>query len=234
MKFDLLVFDWDGTLMDSEARIVDSLHAAFADLGVPAPGRAECRDIIGLGMDQAVCALWPQAAADDRARFIERYRHHYLVTNTTPTPLFGGAAEAVAALHAQGYLLAVATGKSRRGLDAALAQSGLGPYFHATRTAEETFSKPHPQMLLELLEEFGMTPGQALMIGDTEYDLQMARNAGVPALGVCYGAHAPERLHALEPLACLSSIDALPDWLRAGVAEDASQVPAAHGAAPAV
>lgn len=231
MKFDLLVFDWDGTLMDSEARIVGSLQAAFADLGVPAPSREACRDIIGLGMDRAVSVLWPQAAAEDRARFIECYRHHYLVASTTPTPLFEGAAEVISALHAQGYLLAVATGKSRRGLDAALEQSGLGPLFHATRTAEETFSKPHPGMLVELLDEFGIGPAQALMIGDTEYDLQMAINAGVRAVGVCYGAHAPERLRALEPLACLSRIDALPDWLRIGAGDEVPPASVHHEAA---
>ncbi|KAA6185885.1 HAD-IA family hydrolase [Thiohalocapsa marina] len=216
MKFDLLVFDWDGTLMDSEARIVASMSAAFADLGLQPPPPAQARDVIGLGLEQAIRRLWPESAPTQRLDLIQRYRHHFLEANDTPTPLFEQAAEVVTELHAAGYLLAVATGKSRRGLDSALRQTGLDAVFHATRCADETFSKPHPQMLLELLDELGTDAGRCLMIGDTEYDLQMARNAGVAALGVSYGVHAPERLLALEPLGCLSAIAELPQWLGQG------------------
>ena len=213
MNYQLLVFDWDGTLMDSAARIVASLTAAFADVGAEAPAQERCRDIIGLGLDEAMQRLWPESNGEQRAKLIGRYRHHYLVANDTPTPLFPGAADVISALHEAGYLLAVATGKSRRGLDSALQQSGLGRWFHATRCADETFSKPHPQMLLELLDELGVAASDCVMIGDTEYDVQMAHNASVDAVAVCYGVHAPERLLALQPRACLPAIDGLPVWL---------------------
>ena len=223
MRYDLLVFDWDGTLMDSAARIVRSMRAAFTELGLVPPAPDAARNVIGLGLSHAVTELAPDLDAATHTRVIERYRAHYLELDDTPTPLFPGAAEVVAGLAAQGYLLAVATGKSRRGLDQALAQSGLGAHFHATRSADETFSKPHPQMLLELLDELGVSADRALMIGDTEYDLLTARNAGVDALAVCYGAHAPERLLALGPLACLAAIDALPGWLAAAPARVAGR-----------
>lgn len=214
--YELLVFDWDGTLMDSAARIVASLRAAFEDIGLDPPEPAAARNIIGLGLSHVMQRLAPDASAETHERLIQRYRSHYLEVNDTPTPLFPGAADVIAELHAQGYLLAVATGKSRIGLDRALAESELGAYFHATRSADETFSKPHPQMLLELLDELGVDAQRALMIGDTEYDLLTARNARVDALAVCYGAHEPERLLSLQPLGCLSAIDALPPWLAAG------------------
>ncbi len=213
MRYDLLVFDWDGTLMDSAARIVASMRAAFTELALVPPAPAAARDVIGLGLSHAVAELAPDLDATAHGRIIDRYRARYLELDDTPAPLFPGAAEVVVELSAQGYLLAVATGKSRRGLEQALAQTGLGGHFQATRSADETFSKPHPQMLLELLDELGVAASRALMIGDTEYDLLTARNAGVDALAVGYGAHAPERLLALEPLACLSAIDALPGWL---------------------
>jgi phosphoglycolate phosphatase len=222
VRYDLLIFDWDGTLMDSAARIVGSMQAAFRELGLPPPATAAARDVIGLGLSQAVAQLAPGQGEATRAEIITRYRAHYLELDDTPTPLFAGAAAVIADLQAQGYLLAVATGKSRRGLDQALAQTGLGAHFHATRSADETFSKPHPQMVLELLDELGVPAERALMIGDTEYDLLTARNAKVDALAVCYGVHAPERLLALGPLACLSAIDALPGWLLAGDAETAA------------
>lgn len=213
MTYRLLVFDWDGTLMDSAARIIASLTAAFADIGAEPPSPDRCRNLIGLGLDDALRRLWPAATGAERGLLIERYRHHYLRANETPTPLFAGAAEAVAELHDAGYLLGIATGKSRRGLDAALAETGLGRWFHATRCADEAFSKPHPQMLSQLLDELGVAAADSLMIGDTEYDLLMAENADVGAVAVSCGAHDVPRLLALEPLACLSGVDALPDWL---------------------
>lgn len=213
MKYQFLVFDWDGTLMDSAARIVASLTAGFTELGVEPPAPARCRDIIGLGLEEAILSLWPDSTVAQRRQLIERYRHHYLDANDTPTPLFTGAETVVAGLYDAGYLMAVATGKSRRGLDAALDETGLGRWFHATRSAEETFSKPHPRMLIELMNEFGVGAKDCLMIGDTEYDLQMAANADVDAVAVSCGAHEADRLLAMQPLACLSGIDALPDWL---------------------
>jgi len=213
MTYQLLVFDWDGTLMDSAARIVASLTAAFGDVGAEVPAQERCRDIIGLGLGEAMQRLWPESDGEQRAQLIARYRYHYLDANTTPAPLFPGAADVIAALHEAGYLLAVATGKSRRGLDSALEQSGLWRWFHATRCADETFSKPHPQMLFELLDELGVAAPDCVMIGDTEYDLQMAHNADVDAVAVCCGVHAPERLLALQPRACLPAVDSLPVWL---------------------
>jgi phosphoglycolate phosphatase len=213
MTFDLLVFDWDGTLMDSEARIVASLSAAFVDIGLEPPERTRSRDVIGLGLEQAMLRLLPESTHAQRVDLMLRYRHHFLAADDTPMPLFPRAAEVIAELHRGGYLLAVATGKSRLGLVSALAESGLEPFFHATRCADESFSKPHPQMLTELLDELGAEAGRSLMIGDTEYDLEMAHNAGMAALGVGTGVHSPDRLLARKPLACLPSVADLPDWL---------------------
>ncbi|MGB5831519.1 MAG: HAD-IA family hydrolase [Thiohalocapsa sp.] len=216
MNYNLLVFDWDGTLMDSAARIIASVTAAFDDVGAEPPAPRCCREVIGLGLNEAMLRLWPESTTRQRKELMDRYRHHYLVANDTPTPLFPGTREALAALHQADYLMAVATGKGRRGLDAALDQTGLGPLFHATRCADETFSKPHPQMLTELMDELGAGAADSLMIGDTEFDLQMAMNAGVGAVAVSCGTHESRRLTALQPLACLASVEDLPDWLRHG------------------
>ncbi len=213
MSFALLCFDWDGTLMDSQARIVNCLLAAFADAGQPPPSRAAAADIIGLGLDEAMARLWPAADAAQRRLVAAQYRQRFLFADQTPTALFPGARETLERLRAQGYLLAVATGKSRRGLDLSLAETGLAGFFQATRCADETASKPDPLMLLELMEALDVAPAQTLMIGDTEYDLHMAANARVGALAVCYGVHTPERLLACGPLACVQSLAAIPDWL---------------------
>lgn len=212
-RFELLVFDWDGTLMDSEARIVACLQGAIADLELPARDVAALRNIIGLGLAEAIETLFPGSDAATRQAVVERYRHHFLVADPTPSALFEGAAEVLHGLAAQGYLLAVATGKGRRGLDKVLEETGLAPLFHATRCADETFSKPHPQMLLELMEHLGADPQATLMIGDTEYDMEMARNARTHALAVSYGVHHPERLLRHQPLGCLERIGDLPAWL---------------------
>lgn len=211
--FELIVFDWDGTLMDSAARIVACMRAAFGELDLPLPEPDRVRNVIGLGLDQAIAGVWPEADAPLRAELITRYRRHFLVSDPTPTPLFDGAEALVRDLHGAGRLLAVATGKSRPGLDKAMAESGLGHWFHATRSADDTFSKPHPAMLLELMEELGVAPAATVMVGDTEYDLQMARNAGVAAVGVSWGVHAPERLLALGPLGCAGTMTELARWL---------------------
>ena len=214
MSFKLIVFDWDGTLMDSEARIVACIHAAFADLGVAAPSAAEARDIIGLGLDEAMAVLWPGSTPQERQALVDRYRYHFLVANATPSELFPGVVETLDWLRGRGYMLAVATGKSRRGLDLVLGTTGLGGYFQVTRCADETFSKPHPQMLLEIMDELGARGEETLMVGDTEYDMQMASNAGAYALAVCYGVHAPERLLAQGPLGCLADLVDMPAWLQ--------------------
>jgi len=214
VSWKLIVFDWDGTLMDSEARIVACIHAAFADLGLAPPSVEAARDIIGLGLDEALRVLLPGAGLAGRRALIERYRHHFLVANNTPSQLFPGVAETLAWLRGRGYLLAVATGKSRRGLDQSLAEADLSGFFDATRCADETFSKPHPEMLLQIMRELGAQGPETLMVGDTEYDMQMARSAGAHALAVCYGVHSPERLLAQGPLGCLAALADMPAWLK--------------------
>jgi phosphoglycolate phosphatase len=213
MSFKLIVFDWDGTLMDSEARIVACIHAAFADLGLPIPTVEAARDIIGLGLDEAMALLMPEAGADGRRALMDRYRHHFLFANETPSQLFPRVVETLDWLRDRDYLLAVATGKSRRGLDQVLLSTGIGGRFQATRCADETFSKPHPGMLLQIMDELGVPGSETLMVGDTEYDMLMATNAGVHALAVCSGVHSPERLLAQRPLGCLADLADMPGWL---------------------
>jgi phosphoglycolate phosphatase len=211
-QFDLLVFDWDGTLMDSAAAIADSLQAACRDLGLPVPSVEQARYVIGLGLDDAMAHILPGLDPNHFPSVRERYRVHFLERDAG-TSLFPGAAETITGLHGSGYLLAVATGKSRRGLDRALATTGLGPYFHATRCADEGHAKPHPGMLLGLMEQLGVAGDRTLMVGDTTHDMEMARAAGVPRLGVAYGAHAKESLLGYEPVACVDDFESLRQWL---------------------
>ena len=211
-QFDLLVFDWDGTLLDSTGAIVDAVQAACRDLGQPEPSDEHARQVIGLGLADALRHSVPGLSEDQFPQMVERYKHHYLARDHE-LRLFDGIRELLAQLHASGFLLAVATGKSRKGLDRSLAHSGLGVYFSASRCADECFSKPHPQMLDELIEQFAVSPERTLMIGDTTHDLQMAINAGVAGLAVDYGAHSAPALDALKPLARLHSIAELARWL---------------------
>lgn len=211
-NFDLLVFDWDGTLMDSAPEIVLSIQAACRDLSLPVPSNAAASHVIGLGLPEAIAALLPDLALSEYARFTERYRCHFLGQDRE-IPLFDGVAEAIYGLREAGYLLAVATGKGRRGLDHAMQYSGLASSFHASRCADECFSKPHPQMLLELMDELQVPAKRTLMIGDTSHDLQMAENAGVSGLAAGYGAHPIENLMTHSPLACLDNFSDLHHWL---------------------
>ncbi|EGV32847.1 HAD-superfamily hydrolase, subfamily IA, variant 1 [Thiorhodococcus drewsii AZ1] len=213
MAFELIVFDWDGTLMDSEARIVACLQKAFSELDLPVPTREAARDIIGLGLDEAMTRLHPGVSAEVRAELVLHYRRHFLGGDPTPSVLFPGVRETLDWIVSAGYRLAVATGKSRAGLDRSIHETGLEGYFHATRCADETFSKPNPQMLFELMDELGASPRETLMIGDTEYDMQMAGNARVGALAVSYGVHARERLMSHAPLGCLNALTELRPWL---------------------
>ncbi len=211
-RYELIVFDWDGTLMDSAAMIVASIQAAARDLGLTAPPDERARHIIGLGLADALRYALPDLPAARYAALVERYRHHYLARDYELT-LFEGAAKMVRELSAKAHWLGVATGKSRKGLDRALAHSGLGPFFHASRCADECHSKPHPQMLEELMAEFAVPPEATLMIGDTTHDLQMAQNAGVDAVAVSYGAHPRAALEAAGPLYCAASVAELAAWL---------------------
>ncbi len=212
-RFDLLVFDWDGTLLDSAGAIVAAIQAACRDLELPEPSDERARHVIGLGLGEALRHAVPELPEQRYPQMVDRYRHHYL-SRDHELRLFDGAAELVAELAGAGFTLAVATGKSRVGLDRALKASGLGAYFQASRCADECFSKPHPQMLEELMQEFAVAPERTLMIGDTTHDLQMARNAGVASLGVAYGAHPAAALDALAPLARLQKVEELAAWLR--------------------
>ncbi|MEY6432439.1 HAD-IA family hydrolase [Thioalkalicoccus limnaeus] len=213
MSLRLIVFDWDGTLMDSEARIVACIQAAFVDIGEPPPPVEAARNVIGLGLEEAMAMLWPDADIEARRAVEDRYRTHFLGGNETPSELFPDARAILSWLDRRGYRLGVATGKSRRGLDEALATTSLDGFFQATRCADETRSKPHPEMLLQLMDELRIAPSETLMVGDTEYDMEMARNAGVGALAVAYGVHARERLLAHRPLGCLEVLGELPAWL---------------------
>lgn len=215
-RYELIVFDWDGTLMDSAAMIVDSVQAAARDLGLEPPSDERARHIIGLGLEDALRHALPDLPEARYADLVERYRHHYL-SRDHELVLFAGATALIENLAAQGRWLAVATGKSRRGLDRALEQSGLGPFFHGTRCADECHSKPHPQMLEELMAELAVPPAQTLMIGDTTHDLLMAKNAGVDAVGVSYGAHPRAALLAAGPRYQADSLADLDAWLRANI-----------------
>ena len=215
-KFDLIVFDWDGTLVDSANAIVFSIQGAARDLGVTEPSNEEARYVIGLGLSEAIEHLFPGLTSQNLTLLSERYRHHYLAQDKKIS-LYKGASEIIRALHAENFLLAVATGKSRAGLNRAFKSSGLGSFFHASRCADETFSKPHPAMLLELMSQLGVEANRTLMIGDTTHDLQMATNACVSGVGVTYGAHPKENLETLAPLTCVESVTKLHLWLNTNI-----------------
>lgn len=212
-RFELIVFDWDGTLMDSTGAIVASIKAAASDLGIEPPSDERASHIIGLGLIDALRHALPDLPTERYQDVALRYRHHYMARDHELT-LFAGAESMIDELAGAGHALAVATGKTRKGLDRAFEVSGLGSRFHASRCADECHSKPHPQMLEELMDEFGATPDATLMIGDTTHDLLMARNAGVAALGVAYGAHPREALEAEAPLYCAADVAQLAAWLR--------------------
>lgn len=198
--------------MDSAACIALCLQGACRDLGLPVPSDRDARHVIGLGLADTMAYILPGVPPSEYQQVVERYRHHFLARDAETT-LFSGASDMVRELHEAGHLLAVATGKSRRGLDRALTATGLARYFHATRCADEGYSKPHPGMLLCLLDDFGVAPGRALMIGDTTHDMQMAQAAGVARLAVAHGAHEACDLVAYEPLACVQDCGELRGWL---------------------
>ena len=212
-RFDLVVFDWDGTLMDSAAAIVNAIGASCRDLGLPEPAEAQARYVIGLGLVDALRHAVPDLTEADYPRMVERYRHHFLSSDHELT-LFPGVVDTLGWLAGQGRMLGVATGKSRAGLDRALAHTGIATYFHSTRCADECFSKPHPAMLLEIMDELGVRPERTLMAGHTTHDLLMARNAGVASLAVSFGAHPVDALVAAQPLACVETPVDLGAWLR--------------------
>ncbi len=209
----LLIFDWDGTLADSEQHIVAAACAAIEALGLPVRSHEQVRTIIGLAMSEACQALFPSMPKSQESRFIACYRQHFLRNTGTPIALFPGAKAALQALIVERYRLAVATGKGRRGLERDIANHELEALFSTTRTADDAPSKPHPQMLVDIMQELHVTGPETLMIGDTTYDLEMARNAGVASIAVSSGVHDRQRLLEFDPLALLDSVAELPAWL---------------------
>jgi phosphoglycolate phosphatase len=211
-KYSLIVFDWDGTLMDSTAGIALAIQHAARDLGLPVPDRAQAHHVIGLGLEDALRAAVPALPKERYTDFVEAYRRHFLARQEEMV-LFPGVRELLGELSARGLQLAVATGKSRRGLDHQLGVTGLRALFAASRCADETKPKPHPAMLLELMHELAFEKHELLMIGDTSHDLGMAQSAGVDAVAVGYGAHPLESLSAWKPRASVASVGELRQWL---------------------
>ncbi len=213
-QFDLIAFDWDGTLFDSTAIITRCIQAAVVDVGGVRPTDQAASYVIGMGLIQALAHAAPDVPAERHADLGERYRHHYFL-HQHDISLFDGVLPLLADLKQRGFHLAVATGKSRRGLDEALQAVELQGLFDGSRTADETAGKPHPLMLRQLMREFDVSPQRTLMVGDTTHDLQMARNAGCPSVGVSYGAHEPGAFEALNPLTVVHSVAELHRWFSA-------------------
>jgi phosphoglycolate phosphatase len=212
MRYSLIVFDWDGTLIDSAAGIVECIQLASREMGLPVPDEERARHVIGLGLHDSLRIAVPDLPSESYGEFAALYRKNFLAREES-MQLFPGVREMLVSLRRRERLLAVATGKSRRGLDRALEANDLGAHFAASRCGDETHPKPHPAMLLELMEHLSVEPARVLMIGDTSHDLQMARNAGVDALGVSYGAHSQTALQAVEPRGCVASVRELSSWL---------------------
>lgn len=234
-QYDLVIFDWDGTLMDSIGKIITCIKNMAKALQLPIPTESDIRDIIGLSMTEALRVLFPHGlnlsassvyspplhsnnafslGEDEQYQQMRaEFKAQYLHLDTTPTPLFEQAPILIDELHTQGYQLAVATGKARAGLDRVFAQTGLGRYFAASRCADEVHSKPHPEMISSLLKELNIAPNRALMVGDSLLDLTMAANAGIDSIGVTYGAHSAEKLLQAKPIALIDSPKQLLQYL---------------------
>ncbi|MGI2117030.1 HAD family hydrolase [Shewanella oncorhynchi] len=234
-QYDLVIFDWDGTLMDSIGKIITCIENMAKALQLPIPTESDIRDIIGLSMTEALRVLFPQGLncsassvysqllhsknafnldEDDQYQQMRaEFKAQYLHLDTTPTPLFVQTPALIDDLHSQGYKLAVATGKARAGLDRVFAQTGLGRYFVASRCADEVHSKPHPEMISSLLKELNIAPNRALIVGDSLLDLTMAANAGIDSVGVTYGAHSAEKLLRAKPIALIDSPKQLLQYL---------------------
>nr|VFJ42337.1 MAG: phosphoglycolate phosphatase [Candidatus Kentron sp. FW] len=212
--YTLLVFDWDGTLMDSEAKIIDVCHTTVDDLGLPRPSDASIRDVIGLALPISVRALFPGREDSVYDRIMARYQH-YFINSMRSSEVFPDVPETLRTLRENGFLMAVATGKTRDGLERDFLSTGLREMFHVTRCADEALSKPHPRMLHQIMTELMVEPEATLMIGDSVHDLEMARNAGVDAIAVTYGVLHDRTTHLLQykPRACLDAFGDLVDWL---------------------
>ena len=209
----LLIFDWDGTLADSIGRIVEAMHVASERSGFELRDDFAVKGIIGLGLPEAIRTLYPDISEGQLIAFRGYYADHYIAAEAVPSPLFEGVLESLEAFRAEGYHLAVATGKARRGLDRVLKAHGWEKYFDITRAADETASKPHPLMLEQILAYCEVRPEQALMVGDSSFDLQMARNAGMASVAVSYGAQSIEALKLFEPRLAIDRFSELHAWL---------------------
>jgi phosphoglycolate phosphatase len=213
-EYELLIFDWDGTLADSIGRIVQAMRVAAELSGRPVRDDFAIKGIIGLGLPEAIRTLYPDISGNDLIDFRQHYADSYMAMDSdTPSPLFDGVVESIESFRADGYKLAVATGKARRGLDRVLRAHGWLDYFDITRAADETASKPDPLMLHEILEHCGVEPRKALMVGDSSFDLMMARNAGMDSVAVGYGAQTLESLRTLEPCLAIEHFSELRTWL---------------------
>jgi phosphoglycolate phosphatase len=217
--YELLIFDWDGTLSDSIGRIVEAMRAAADLAGRPVRDDLAIKGIIGLGLPEAIRTLYPDITANDLIDFRQHYADSYMAMDVEPSRLFDGVRESLEAFRAEGYRMAVATGKARRGLDRVLKAHGWMEYFDATRAADETASKPDPLMLNEILQHCGVAPEKALMVGDASFDLLMARNAGMDSVAVGYGAQALDSLLQFEPALAINHFSELRAWLGARTAE---------------
>ncbi|MYM62209.1 HAD-IA family hydrolase [Pseudomaricurvus sp. HS19] len=205
----LVIFDWDGTLCDSTDKIVTCMREAAADLGLAVPEVEAVKNIIGLGLPEAIQTLFPGLESEGVEAMRQGYAHQYVVADAVPSTFFPGVEETLDALLSGGHQIAVATGKSRAGLNRVMAALGVQTLFHGSRCSDETASKPHPLMLHELLQEFATPVERAVMVGDTEFDMEMARRAGMARVAVDYGAHRISRLVPYEPVACLSLMTGL-------------------------
>ncbi|WP_434628466.1 HAD-IA family hydrolase [Chromobacterium sp. CV08] len=211
-EFDLVVFDWDGTLMDSTGHIVHAIQQACRELALPVPAREAASHVIGLRLAEAMQQFCPPDRAAQLPELVDAFRRHYQI-NLERVMLFDAARETLQAIRDAGAFVAIATGSSRAGLDRALAASGIAGLFDATRTVDECHSKPHPDMLLQLSDHFGVTLDRTVMIGDTSHDLLMARNAGGHGVGISHGAHDNAELVRCEPRAIVHSLPELSAWL---------------------
>ncbi|NWD04984.1 HAD-IA family hydrolase [Pseudomonas gingeri] len=211
--YKLLIFDWDGTLADSIGRIVQAMGEAAERAGWPKRDDPAVKGIIGLGLPEAIRTLYPSISDEELVIFRQHYADSYIALEAVPSPLFPGVVESMDAFRAAGYQLAVATGKARRGLDRVLKAHGWLDYFDITRAADETASKPHPLMLEEILAHCGVPASRALMVGDSAFDLQMARNAGMDSVAVGYGALSLDELRVFEPRLAIDGFPELHAWL---------------------
>lgn len=213
LRYSLVVFDWDGTLVDSVGHIVDSLQYAANAMLLPERSSSSMASVIGLGMTEAVLHLYPELEMPEVTAFKDAYSEAFFRKPTDSSDIFEGVHEVLERLRSDGAVLAIATGKSRHGLDKALEGTGLGQYFTLTRCASETRSKPHPQMLHEIVSEMQSSPEQVLMVGDSVFDMEMARNAGVARVGVSYGVADESELYAYQPVAVISEMQSLLKFL---------------------